>query len=46
MRFAAALCLGLLAVAGCKQVEDETRPVTSRDCSLENALLLTADTGR
>ena len=31
MRFAAALCLGLLAVTGCKQVEDETRPVTSRD---------------
>ena len=31
MRLAAALCLALLAVSGCSQVEDETRPVTSRD---------------
>ena len=31
MRLAAALCLGLLALGGCRQVEDESRPVTSRD---------------
>ena len=31
MRLVAALCLALLAASACSQVEDETRPVTSRD---------------
>lgn len=31
MRIAAAVCLALLAVSGCRQAEDETRPPTSRE---------------
>lgn len=31
MRLSAALCLALLAVAGCREAADDTRPVTSRD---------------